>query len=244
MERSIEIALTPTFRTAFPGGIFGALIVRGCPNRARAERLDTDTSAVEARLRQRFPGETIDADPVAMAYAGYFRRYGSRYPVVHQAKTILTGRPIESPPALVEAMFAAEVDSLVLTSGHDLDMLEGPLSVDVTRDGDAYTKISGKPQVLKPGDMVVRDGAGIIASVLYGPDHRTRLRAESRAALFGAWCPVSLTVAPVEAHLAALARLLQREWPDALVDPPRIWTAANPPPAVSGTMLPQPCPQT
>jgi hypothetical protein len=63
--------------------------------------------------------------------------------------------------------------------------------------------------------------------VLYGPDHRTRLRAESRAALFGAWCPVGLTVATAEAHLAALARLLQREWPDALIDPPRVLRAAS-----------------
>ncbi len=217
----MQIDVTPAFRATLPEGIFGALIVRGCPNRPRPTMLQAEQHAVEERLRARFPSDTIDAHPVARAYAGYFKRYGARYPVVHQAKTILSGRTIESPSALVEAMFTAEVDSLVLTSGHDLDVLAGSLRVDVSRDGDAYTKISGKDQALKPGDMIVRDAAGIIASVLYGPDFRTRVRPESTAALFGAWAPVGLSVARVEAHLEMLERLLRREWPEAVVDPPR-----------------------
>jgi len=206
----MQIDLTPEFRAALPQGIFGALIVRDCQNRQRPLALAADQRAAEARLRERFPGETIDADPVARAYAAYFRRYGARYPVVHQAKTTLSGRPIESPSALVEAMFTAEVDSLVLTSGHDLDILAGPLRVNVAREGEVYTKISGKEQALKPGDMVVHDAEGIIASVLYGPDFRTRLCLESRAALFGAWCPVGLSAEVALAHLTTLAGLLRR----------------------------------
>ena len=222
----MDTVLTSEFRAALPSGIFGALVVRGCPNRTRALALPPVQREVEDRLRRRFPGESIDADPVAQAYAGYFRRFGSRYPVVHQAKTILAGRPIESPSALVEAMFTAEVDSLVLTSGHDLDVLAGSLTVDVARDGDRYTKINGKEQALKPGDMVVRDAEGVIASVLYGPDFRTRLREESSAALFGAWCPVGLTAAAAEVHLDFLAALLRQEWPDAAIEPVRILHAS------------------
>lgn len=227
MAGPIEITLTAEFRAAFPGGVFGALTVRGCADRAGPGRLVAETRAVEERLRARFPGETIDGDPVALAYAAYFRRHGARYPVVHQARSVLAGRPIESPLALVEAMFTAELDSLVLTSGHDLDALRGRLRVDVARDGDGYTKISGKPQAVRPGDMVVRDAEGIIACVVHGPDHRTRLRPETTAALFGAWCPAGLTAAAAQAHLATLARLIRLEWPDASVDPVRVWTAAD-----------------
>lgn len=186
---------------------------------------------MEARLRQRFPGETIEADPIARAYAAYFRRHGARYPVVHQARSVLAGRPIESSLALVEAMFTAELDSLVLTSGHDLDAVQGPLRVDASREGDTYTKLSGKPQTLRPGDMVVRDAAGIIACVVHGPDQRTRLRLESTNALFGAWCPMDVAAAVVRAHLATLARLIRLEWPDASVEPARLWTAADEAPA-------------
>jgi DNA/RNA-binding domain of Phe-tRNA-synthetase-like protein len=107
----------------------------------------------------------------------------------------------------------------------DLDALAGTLRVDVAEDGDAYTKLSGKAQTLKPGDMIVRDAEGVIASVLYGPDFRTRLRAESSAALFAAWCPTGLDAAMVEAHLETLTRLLRREWPEVVIEAPRIVSA-------------------
>lgn len=218
----MHVELTPAFRAAYPDGIFGTLTVRGCANRPRALVIGPDERAVEARLRDRFPGASIDANPVARAYAGYFRRYGGRYPVVHQAKTVVAGRPIESTSALVEVMFTAELDTLILTSGHDLHTLRSPLAVDVAVAGDAYTKISGKDQMLRSGDMIVRDAEGIVASVAYGPDARTRLRANSDAALFGAWCPVGIPAATVEAHLEKLTALLRGEWPEAAVEAPQI----------------------
>src|SRR3990172_9645401 len=119
----MEIELTPDFREAFPDGIFGALVARHCPNRVRAAAIGPAQRAVETRLRERFPDDTSDSAPVALAYAAYFRRYGARYPVVHQARTIIVGRAMDSPSALVEVMFTADVYNLLLTSRHDLDAL-------------------------------------------------------------------------------------------------------------------------
>ncbi len=218
----MNIAITPAFYSAYPKGIFGVLIARGCANRPQTLSIAADKRAVEGRLRERFPGETIDDHPVARAYAQYFRRYGGRYPVVHQAKTVLAGRTIESTSALVEAMFTTELDSLVLTSGHDLGALRLPLAVDVSVAGDVYTTLSGKDRVLKAGDMIVRDAEGIIASVAYGPDDRTRLRPDTDAALFGAWCPVGIDPMIVEAHLERLAAVLRQEWPASIVEPVRL----------------------
>ena len=218
----MNVELTPAFCTAYPTGVFGALIARSCANRPRASAIGPDERSVEASLRSRFANEAIDGDPVARAYAAYFRRFGGRYPVAHQAKTILAGRPIKSTSALVEVMFTAELESLILTSGHDLHALHGPLAVDVAAPGDAYAKLSGKDQMLRAGDMIVRDAEGIIASVAHGPDERTRLRPDSDAAFFGAWCPVGIAAATVAAHLEKLAVLLRREWPDAVVEVPKI----------------------
>ncbi len=215
----MKIAVTPAFCSAYPDGIFGVLITRGCANRPQTLAIGADKRVVEGRLREKFPGEAIDADPVARAYAQYFRRYGGRYPVVHQAKTVLAGRSIESNSALVEAMFTAELDSLVLTSGHDLNALRFPLAIDVAVAGDTYTKLSGRDQMLRAGDMIVRDAEGIIASVAYGPDDRTRLRPDTDEALFGAWCPVGIAPMIVEAHLEKLATLLRQEWPTSIVEP-------------------------
>lgn len=224
----MEVVLTPGFCAAFPDGIFGFLAVRGCPNRPASAALPPALREIEARLRARFPGEAIAEDPVARAYAAYFRRYGTRYPVIHQVRSILSGRPIEAVSALVAAMFAAEVDSLVLTSGHDLHALAGPLRVDAAQDADRYVKINGKEQAVKPGDMVVRDAEGIIACVLYGPDSRTRLRTESEAALFCAWAPAGLSSEEVRRHLDGLASLLRLEWPQAAIEPPRLLCTSSP----------------
>lgn len=221
----MRIDLTPAFRTAFPEGVFGALAARNCPNRPRAAAILPDQREVEGRLRARFPDQAIHADPVARAYAAYFRRFRERYPVVHQAKTVLAGRPIESPSALVAAMFTAELDSLVLTSGHDATALRGALRVDVADNHETYTKLSGKAQPLRAGDMVVHDAEGVIASVLYGPDQRTRLREDSSDALFCAWCPLGVPAAVVESHLGMLAALVRREWPQGVVEDSQILTA-------------------
>jgi DNA/RNA-binding domain of Phe-tRNA-synthetase-like protein len=198
------------------------LVARRCANRPQAAGLGAALRAIEAAVRARGADGGLDADPVGRAYVPHFKRFGGRYPVVHQAKTVASGRSIESPSALVTAMFAAEVESLVLTSGHDPETLRGPLRVDVSADGDVYTKLSGKAQPLRAGDMVVRDDDGIIASVIYGPDHRTRLRGESASAMFGAWCPAGVAPAAVAAHLTELARLVRLEWPDAEIEPPRV----------------------
>jgi DNA/RNA-binding domain of Phe-tRNA-synthetase-like protein len=198
--------------------MFGFLTVSGCANRPQTLAINAEKQAVEARLRERFPGDTIDAGPIARAYAGYFRRYGGRYPVVHQAKSVLAGRPIESASALVEVMFTAELDSLILTSGHDRRAVRCPLAVDVAVAGDIYTKLSGKDQMLRADDLVVRDADGIIASVAYGPDARTRVRQDSGAAFFGAWCPAGIPAAAAQAHLERLAVLLRLESPEAVIE--------------------------
>ena len=225
----MRIELSPAFQAAFPDGIFGALVARNCPNRLEAERVHVDEGAAEARLRERFPGEAIVADPIARAYAGYYHRHGGRYPVVHQARSILAGQRIGSASVLVEVLFTAELSSLVLTSGHDLHALAGPLLVDAARNGETFTRLSGKEQALKPGDMVVRDAEGVIACVVHGPDFRTRLRAGSDAVLFGAWCPTGVPGAVVDVHLSTLAQLLLKEWPGATVEAPRILSVQRAP---------------
>lgn len=75
--------------------------------------------------------------------------------------------------------------------------------------------------------MVVRDGRGMIASVLYGPDRRTRILPDTSAVLFGAWCPGGVPAAAVEAHFTGLARLIRRQWPDAVIATPAVLEATR-----------------
>jgi hypothetical protein len=106
--------------------------------------------------------------------------------------------------ALVEAMFMAELRNRVLTAGHDLDELELPLRADVSADGDRYVTLGGAEVTLSRGDMLMTDGAGIVSSVLRGPDQRTRITPGSRSALFAVYAPAGVGEAAVRRHLDSI----------------------------------------
>ncbi len=80
------------------------------------------------------------------------------------------GKSIPDAQALVQAMFMAEMKNMLLTAGHDLDKLHLPLVLDVSTGDETYTLMRGTEQQLKPGDMYIRDGEGILSDVIYGPE--------------------------------------------------------------------------
>jgi DNA/RNA-binding domain of Phe-tRNA-synthetase-like protein len=98
-------------------------------------------------------------------------------------------------------MFMAELANLILTAGHDLDAMTPPLRADVTADGDRYILLNGAEAVLERGDMMMADGVGIVASVLRGPDQRTRITPETRHVLFAAYAPAGVGADAVRNHL-------------------------------------------
>ena len=56
----------------------------------------------------------------------------------HQLESAFKCKPVPSAAALVEAMFMAELESQLLTAGHDLDSLRSPLILDVSSGNDRY----------------------------------------------------------------------------------------------------------
>jgi DNA/RNA-binding domain of Phe-tRNA-synthetase-like protein len=191
---------TDAWRRAFPGAVVGALAMRGVRNPEHDPALEAAKRELEQQLRD---GE-LDADrePVLAAYVEYYRARGKTYHVKAQRESVARkGRPIPRRAALVEAMFMAELENLVLTAGHDLDILEPPVRADVTADGDRYELLGGREAELAAGDMKMADGAGIVSSVLRGPDHRTRITPATTAVLFAAYAPAGVGEPTVRAHL-------------------------------------------
>jgi DNA/RNA-binding domain of Phe-tRNA-synthetase-like protein len=110
-------------------------------------------------------------------------------------------------------MFAAEIDTHLLTAGHDLAKLEQPLIADVTRQDERYVGIGGKPIEVKAGDLSIRDSQGIVSTVLYGPDQRTRLVAETESVLFTTYAPTGVSDSTVEQHLRGIEKLVRCAFP-------------------------------
>jgi DNA/RNA-binding domain of Phe-tRNA-synthetase-like protein len=202
----MQIVISDAWRRTFPGAHVGLLIVNGVSNTAQHPALDRALVELEEDLRRRYANAdraSLSALTVLRAYQAHYRPFGQTYHVLRQLESVvLKGRGVSSPGgALISAMFAAELDSLLLTAGHDLDAVRPPLTIDCSRVGDRFVGINGQERELKAGDMLMRDGLGIISAVLYGPDRRTRLSEETRRALFVTYAPAGIVREDVQRHL-------------------------------------------
>ena len=229
MTSSPFFVVSEAWRAAFHGAFVGALAVRGVANPERHLGLETRKREVEIQLRGQFAGKdraAVRALPTIQAYAAYYKRFDKTYHVQSQLESVaLKAKSFPTVAALVEAMFVAELESQLLTAGHDLATLELPVMADVSRGTERYVVMSGQEQVLKPRDMFMSDRRGIISSILYGPDQRTQIGAGTTSALFTVYAPAGITERQVRKHLERLGDYAKMIAPDAQVDLPVIFGA-------------------
>jgi len=136
------------------------------------------------------------------AYNAYLKPFKKTYPVQLQLESVVfKGKSIPHVAALVGVMFMVELEDLLLTAGHDMDVLQLPLSVEVASGGERYIGLTGEEQSMKAGDMMISDKTGIISSVVYGPDQRTRITPGTRDVLFTTYAPIGITPTAVRKHL-------------------------------------------
>ena len=215
------LVATEEWKTTYPGASAGLLVMEKVANPASHPELDRHKTELEVRLRERYGRQTraeLVALPTLQAYAEYYARFKKTYHVQLQLESLaLKGKPLPSRAALVEAMFMAELENHLLTAGHDAAEVASPVHVDVSRDGESYVAFNGQSQLLKPGDMVMRDARGVISSVLNGPDQRTRIRSETDRAIFAVYAPPGIGSVRVAEHLAAIAANVRVVAPSAVI---------------------------
>lgn len=205
--------VSDAWKAAYPGGCAGVLVMQDVANPDSHPELDRKKDDLEQRLRAQYGASTrgeLLALPVLQAYAAYYRRFGKTYHVQLQLESVaLKGKRLPRVAALVEAMFMAELEDLLLTAGHDAEAIRGEIRLDVAAGTEEYRLLNGQTQVLKAGDMFMRDDEGVISSVLHGPDQRTRIGADTRRALFAVYAPPGVGEARVAAHLQRIATTVQ-----------------------------------
>jgi DNA/RNA-binding domain of Phe-tRNA-synthetase-like protein len=199
------IAISQRWREAYPGACVGVLVMRHVPNPATHPALDARKAELKTRLRDRFGGcsrsDLKELEPIK-AYNAYLKPFKKTYPVQLQLESVVfKGKSIPQVAALVEVMFIAELEDLLLTAGHDMDTLQLPVSIDIAGGGERYIGLTGEEQSMKAGDMMISDKAGIISSVVYGPDQRTCITTGTRDVLFTTYAPTGITPAAVREHL-------------------------------------------
>ena len=197
--------VSEAWKTTYPGAAAGILVMKNVANPARHSDFDAHKEEFQKQLRSRFAGHDragLKALPAIQAYNAYYKRYKKSYHVQLQLESVaLKGKSIPRIAALVEAMFLAELNSLLLTAGHDLEKVQPPIRLEVAEGTESYTLLNGKEQLLKAGDMFMADAEGVISSVIYGPDRRTRITLETRQVFFGVYAVPGVGNQAVQDHL-------------------------------------------
>jgi DNA/RNA-binding domain of Phe-tRNA-synthetase-like protein len=204
----LTVTATGDWYAAHRGGHVGLLEIAGIGQPQKSTELEARKRETEARLRDRYQGfvrQDFNALPVIAAYAQYYRRFGKTYHVQLQLESIvLKGKSLPSVSPLVDANFAAELETLVLTAGHDVAKLAPLVTIDVSRDGDEMVQMNGTVKALYAGDMIMRDAGGVACSVIYGQDNRSPISPATSHVLYVAYAPAGVGAAAVEAQLRAI----------------------------------------
>ena len=225
----LSISATDQWRTTHPGAAIGLLELSRIENADPLAQLDARKREAEAHLRQRYQGLTrqdFSSLPVMSAYVRYYKRFGKTYHVQLQVESIVAkGKSLPNVTALVDANFIAEVETLVLTAGHDAAKLQGAVSIDVSRDGDQMTQMSGGLKPLLAGDMIMRDANGVCCSIIYGQDNRSPISSETAHVLYVAYAPAGVPAEIVGAQLRKIEENVRLFSPTLVVEQHRVLSA-------------------
>ena len=209
----LAITVTDAWRQAHPGAQMGFLEISGVDNTRPAPALDQEKRAIEERMRENYAGfsrENFLDMPVMQAYHRYYRKFGYTYHVLLQLESVvLKGKSLPNVSPLVDANFAAELETLILTAGHDVDQLEAPVVIDVAREGDEIVQMNGNRKDVPVGDMLMRDAQGVACSILRGQDNRSPISKATTHVLYVSYVPDGVTDAQVRAQLDAMEKYVR-----------------------------------
>jgi DNA/RNA-binding domain of Phe-tRNA-synthetase-like protein len=151
------------------------------------------------------------------AYEKYYKRFNKTYHVQLQVESIvLKGKSLPNVSPLVDSNFIAEVETLVLTAGHDVAKLSGSILMDVSREGDHITQMNGETKAIRAGDMIMKDANGICCSIIYGQDNRSPISSETSRVLYVAYAPVGVPAESVDAQLKRIEENIRLFSPNAI----------------------------
>ncbi len=225
----LSISATHEWRTSHPGAIIGFLEISGAGGIQPSPELDARKRDLEADLRQRYQGfarKDFLALPILSAYDRYYNRFDKTYHVQLQLESIaLKGKSLPAVSPLVDANFMAEMETFLLSAGHDAAKLVQPVVMDVSREGESMIQMNGVSKVIRAGDMIMRDADGLACSILYGQDNRSPISIETSHVLYVTYAPPGVPAESVEAHLRKIEENIRIFAKSAVLEQRRLLTA-------------------
>ena len=151
--------------------------VEGCGRAALHALVERELAA----LRERYADYDRKAVFGENPYFRFFRKFKKTYPVMQQFETVMfKGRPFPEEDPVTAVPFLLELTTFVLSGTHDIDRIDGPLTIFTPDAKLPFDGMRGDSTHTYPNDICGRDETGIIFSMIAGVDERTCAREESR----------------------------------------------------------------
>ncbi len=172
MTREILLTMTDAYRNRFPHLPFGVGTIEGCNYFERSEPFKLYKRELLRKMRRKV--HLAQVEERIRLYDDFFKEW--RYPCPlpdHLKRTKEMGFPIVN--VYIDTHILAEMYHGILMAIQDLDRFQGEWRLDLAREEEAFQGVSGKMIRCKEGEIVLRDGMGIVCSLFQGPDFRTRV---------------------------------------------------------------------
>ena len=161
----------------------GILIISDITSSKSIENLNVHKKNIESNIVKNYGDitrkELKNLYPIDK-YISYYKNFGYTYHVLPQVESIAKGKLIPNISPIVTSMFMAEIKNMVLSAGHDLDLIKFPLILDTSSKDESYIGMKGKLISAVENDFLIKDSENIISSILKGPDKRTAINKNTK----------------------------------------------------------------
>jgi DNA/RNA-binding domain of Phe-tRNA-synthetase-like protein len=171
-----------------------------------------NTAALESGLASAQQAVSFD-DPQKLgpvmrrieAFDSFFEQNGFHSPLSGQLKDVRQkGLPGGNP--MIRALLLCEMSTGLLMGAQDASAIRGTLVCDLAQEGESFAGMRAEVQCRKD-EIVLRDAEGTIATLLQGPDRRTRLGKATKDVAFFVFSVPGVGRVDVEEGVEAIRRL-------------------------------------
>ncbi len=181
MTTWIDFSISSAYEARYPGVAFGLTLIADCRPVSDSTGFDQYRRNLLRKMRKR---ETLAGISGRIdVYDQFFQSFGFECPLPgHLKRTVNSGFPRYN--LMVDAHFMAEMCAGILVAVTDFDQIEGGLTLDVARQGEACAGMGNRRFIMKEGEIVLRDEKDIVCVLCQGADEKTRVRDNTRNVLF------------------------------------------------------------
>ena len=227
----LNITVSSELFEAYPTAAIGVLEVSRIENNGSADPFIEEKKQLEKELRDQYNGyerSDFNALPVIAAYRSYYKLFKKSYHVQLQLESIvLKGKTLPNVNPLVDLNFMAEMQTLVLAAGHDVDKLNQPIQFDLSREGDKITQLNGEIREMRSNDMIMRDASQVSCSIIYGQDNQSPISQETTRALYVVYAPDGVPEETIQRFFTLLKQYILIFSNQAQIEQQRLITAKN-----------------